>query len=150
MLPTLLRPPMQPTPTPSATELIVLCGLSGAGKTVAIRALEDAGYYCIDHLPTAVLLPTLAVLQNQGVSRIAIGLEMSDPEFVRNAQCHWDDLVQQGFSIRAVVLTCRADVLMRRYHETRRPHPLSKMGLSTESAIAMETRALRTWWTRRK
>ena len=144
MLPTLLRPPMQPTPTPSATELIVLCGLSGAGKTVAIRALEDAGYYCIDHLPTAVLLPTLAVLQNQGVSRIAIGLEMSDPEFVRNAQCHWDDLVQQGFSIRAVVLTCRADVLMRRYHETRRPHPLSKMGLSTESAIAMETRALRT------
>ena len=74
-------PPMQQSLNPR-TELIVLCGLSGAGKTVAARALEDVGYYCIDHLPAAVLLPTLFALKRQGVERIAVGLEMSDPEFL--------------------------------------------------------------------
>lgn len=143
MLLTPLPPQMLPTPTPSATELIILCGLSGAGKTVATRALEDVGYYCIDHLPASVLLPTLIALRSQGVERIAIGLELSDPEFLRNAQCHWDELIQKGFSIRVVLLTCRQDVLVRRYHETRRPHPMAKAGISTESAIALETRALR-------
>lgn len=143
MLPTPLPLRTPPTPTPSATELIVLCGLSGAGKTVAARALEDVGYYCIDHLPAAALLATLTALQSQGVARIAIGLEMSDPEFLRNAQTHWDALTQKGFSSRVIVLTCRADVLLRRYHETRRPHPLSRQGLSTESAIALEMRAMR-------
>lgn len=136
-------PPMPQTPTPSATELIILCGLSGAGKTVAARALEDVGYYCIDHLPATALLPTLLVLKEQGVARIAIGLEMSDPEFLRNAQTHWDELSKRDFSSRVIVLTCRQDVLLRRYHETRRPHPLSRQGMSTESAIALELRALR-------
>lgn len=136
-------PPTLPSPIQSTTDLIVLCGLSGAGKTVAARALEDVGYYCIDHLPAAALLSTLLALQSQGVTRIAIGLEMSDPEFLRNAQTHWDELTAQGFLSRVIVLTCRQDVLLRRYHETRRPHPLSRQGLSTESAIALESRALR-------
>lgn len=137
---------MLPTNTQQAStpiDLIILCGLSGAGKTVAARALEDVGYYCIDHLPAVALCPTLAALKSQSVERIAIGLELNDPEFLRNAQTYWDELTKQGFSVRVVLLTCRNDVLVRRYHETRRPHPLAKTGLSTESAIALETRALR-------
>lgn len=124
-------------------DLIVLCGLSGAGKTVAARALEDIGYYCIDRLPATLLASTLKVLKEQGVDKIAIGLEMTDPEFVRNAQSHWDDLEKYNFSVRVMLLSCKQEVLVRRYHETRRPHPLSKLGLSTESAIALEVRNMR-------
>lgn len=143
MLLTPLLPTTLPNQNPVFTELIILCGLSGAGKTVALRALEDMSYYCIDHLPASALLPTLAALKVQNVQRIAIGLELSDPEFLRNAQSHWDELTQKGFTVRVVLLTCRQEVLIRRYHETRRPHPMAKLGLSTDSAIALETRSLR-------
>ena len=143
MLPTPLPKTTPPSQSPPFTDLIILCGLSGAGKTVALRALEDMDYYCIDHLPASALSPTLDALKSQDVKRIAIGLELSDPEFLRNAQSHWDELTQKGFTVRVVLLTCRQEVLIRRYHETRRPHPMAKLGLSTEFAITLEMRALR-------
>ena len=55
--------------------LVLLCGLSGAGKSTAVRALEDIGYYCIDHLPVTVLMSTLRALAASGLEKIAIGVE---------------------------------------------------------------------------
>ena len=63
--------------------LVLLCGLSGAGKSTAVRALEDIGYYCIDHLPVTVLMSTLRALAASGLEKIAIGVELHDNEFMR-------------------------------------------------------------------
>ncbi len=124
-------------------DVVILCGLSGAGKSVATRALEDIGYYCIDHLRSEVLQPSLRALQTKGYQRVAIGLEIHDHALIKDAQTKWKELETLGFNVTVIILTARSDVLQRRYFETRRPHPLSHQGLSTEQAIEQEIRALR-------
>lgn len=123
--------------------LVLLCGLSGAGKSTAVRALEDIGYYCIDHLPVTVLMSTLRALAASGLEKIAIGVELHDNEFMRQATLRWDLLSESSYSPQLLVLTASADVLLRRYRESRRPHPGLHRGFSTEQAIAWEMRFLR-------
>lgn len=125
------------------TTVIIVSGLSGAGKTVALHALEDCGYYCVDHLPADVLLPTLTSLQKKGVTEIAIGLDPWDKSFLSNVNEHWKTAEAQGFEIKLLLLTARQEVLQRRYSETRRTHPLAINGRSVTDAIAVETRILR-------
>lgn len=124
-------------------ELVLLCGLSGAGKTTAIRALEDIGYYCIDHLPAKVLMNTLRALAASGFDKIAVGVELYDPEFTLQAAQRWAMLVESSYTPQLLVLTASADALLQRYRESRRPHPGARLGFSTEASIAWETRFLR-------
>lgn len=129
--------------TTGTTTVVIVSGLSGAGKTVALHALEDSGYYCIDHLPAEVLIPTLLSLKRKNVKEIAIGLDPWDKGFLSNVMQHWRSAEEQGFSIKLLLLTARQDVLQRRYAETRRSHPLALNNRSVADAIAVESRMLR-------
>lgn len=125
------------------TRLVVVSGLSGAGKSVALRTLEDLDFYCVDNLPVE-LLPDLVSSLGSLHPRLAVGID------VRN---RGDDLGHlpgilaglgtQGINYELIFLDTRDAVLLKRYSETRRRHPLSADGLPLNDAIALERKLLR-------
>jgi len=132
---------------PNAVHLVVLTGMSGGGKTVALRALEDLEFYCVDNLPSG-LLPQLvqSVMQNGGGRRrrIAVGVDVRNrgEDFV-HMPLVLSQLAAAGVQVHLVFLDCRDEVLIKRYSETRRRHPLALRGVSLADAIAEERRLLR-------
>lgn len=124
--------------------LIVVSGLSGSGKSVALRTLEDLNHYCVDNLP-ARLLPALVKGKDNPESWLG-GLAVSID--IRNADDlaklpHWlSEVGALGFDYRLLFFEADPEVLVRRYAETRRRHPLSADGLPLVDAIALETRLL--------
>jgi UPF0042 nucleotide-binding protein len=139
-------PLLNPLVDPREIHLIVLTGMSGGGKTVALRALEDLEFYCVDNLPSA-LLPQLVNAATEGGSkhrRIAVGVD------VRNRGADFalmptvlSELAAAGVQVHLIFLDCRDEVLIKRYSETRRRHPLATRGLSLADAIVEERRLLR-------
>lgn len=130
-----------------AINLIVLTGMSGGGKTVALRALEDLDFYCVDNLPTA-LLPQLVAAVSRNVEgkrrHVAVGVDVRNPgEDLKRMPAILSELAAAGVKAHLIFLDCRDDVLIKRYSETRRRHPLSWQGLSLADAIAEERRVLR-------
>ena len=139
-------PLLNPLVDPSEIHLIVLTGMSGGGKTVALRALEDLEFYCVDNLPSA-LLPQLVNAVIEGHSkhrRIAVGVD------VRNRGTDFahmptvlSELAGAGVQVHLIFLDCSDAVLIKRYSETRRRHPLATRGVSLADAIVEERRLLR-------
>ena len=128
---------------PKSMEIVVVAGMSGAGKTVAIKALEDCGYYPLDHLPADALPTVLASLADKGESKVAIGLDVWDPHFFKGGKhTDWSKSFVGFGDPKLILLEAADDVLVRRYSETRRKHPLTRDGLSLEEAIEKERRAL--------
>jgi UPF0042 nucleotide-binding protein len=127
-------------------EVLVVSGLSGSGKSVALRTLEDLDYYCADNLP-AELLPDFVRSIAEGAqdaSKLAVGID------VRNRAQDLSDLPaslaalgEVGFGYRLVFLDTRDEVLIKRFNETRRRHPLSRSGLPLAEAIAHERALLK-------
>jgi len=113
----------------SAVSFVVLTGLSGAGKSQAIRALEDLGYFCVDNLPTA-LIPTLAEFARQAgreLARVAIVVDVREPAFVSKFPAALRRLrASRGITPVLVFLEATSTALLRRFSETRRPHPLAR------------------------
>ncbi len=107
---------------------IVLTGLSGAGKSQAIRALEDLGYFCVDNLPTS-LVPMLASLASRAgadLEKVAIVVDVREGSFLREFPAAWRRLRRQrGLSPVLIFLEAADAALVRRFSETRRPHPLA-------------------------
>jgi RNase adapter protein RapZ len=124
------------------TQIVIVTGLSGSGKSVAIKCFEDLGFYCIDNLPT-ILLPKFAELCAQAgdIQRIALGIDIRDRDFPLSFPAQIEALRQAGFSCEILFLEARDDVLTRRYSETRRKHPLAGEVPVTE-AIRREREAL--------
>lgn len=128
--------------------LVVLTGMSGGGKTVALRALEDLEFYCVDNLP-ASLLPRLvnAVLEDRGrqrMTRIAVGVDARNREHdIEIMPSVLSELAAAGVQVHLIFLDCRDEVLIKRYSETRRRHPLAMRNVSLADAIAAERRLLR-------
>ncbi|WP_049621649.1 RNase adapter RapZ [Frateuria defendens] len=130
-----------------AIHLVVLTGMSGGGKTVALRALEDLGFYCVDNLPTG-LLPQLveSARRNRAPAqqRIAVGVDVRNPgEDLQQMPYVLSALAASGVQVHLVFLDCSDEALVKRYSETRRRHPLALRGVSLADAIATERRLLR-------
>lgn len=135
-----------PTP-PTPAELIIVSGLSGSGKTVALRTLEDLGYYCVDNLPAA-LMPAFVQAISQGAAglhpKLAVGVDVRNrAENLNRLPGILAELAQSEIAYRLVFLDTRDDVLIKRYSETRRRHPLSTEGLGLAEAIGTERRLLK-------
>jgi UPF0042 nucleotide-binding protein len=125
---TILRPP---APVPVADlQLVIVTGLSGAGKSNAMKVFEDLGFYCVDNLPPA-LLPKFAdlCLQSEGrVRRAALGLDIRGGEFFNDFFGALGQLEAMGVDAQIIFLDAADDILVRRYEETRRKHPLAHTG----------------------
>jgi len=109
-----------------ALRLVILSGLSGSGKTFAIKCLEDLGFFCVDNLPPA-LLPKFAelCLQRGGeVKNVALGIDIRERGFLADLFSNLDRLKAAGYQVELVFLEAKDEVLVRRFSESRRPHPL--------------------------
>lgn len=106
--------------------LVVISGLSGSGKSHALKAFEDAGYFCIDNLPPA-LLPTFVELcnqQNGEISNVALGIDVRERVFFSDLVGILERVKGLGHSVQLLFLEAKEEVLVRRFSESRRPHPL--------------------------
>jgi UPF0042 nucleotide-binding protein len=119
--------------------IVILTGLSGSGKTVALRSLEDCGYYCVDNLPVALIESFVTTITRQeDIKKIAIGIDIREKSFLDEISGVLKILRKQS-QTEVLFLDADEDVLVRRFKETRRPHPL---GGNVEEAIAMERERL--------
>jgi UPF0042 nucleotide-binding protein len=109
-----------------AMEIVLITGMSGSGKSVALNALEDAGYYCVDNLPPELLLPFVQLQQQQRTGRVAIAMDVRSATSLPQVPALLTTLRQQGLDIKSLFLDASTDTLVRRYSETRRRHPLSQ------------------------
>jgi UPF0042 nucleotide-binding protein len=106
--------------------LLVVTGVSGAGKSTAVNALEDLGYFCVDNLPPPVAASTIESLRQAGVRKIALGIDVRVREFLDDAARVLDMLASAGGTIPEIIFLDASDeALLRRFSSTRRPHPLS-------------------------
>ncbi|RZJ15041.1 MAG: RNase adapter RapZ [Haliea sp.] len=106
-------------------ELVLITGMSGSGKSVALRALEDAGYYCVDNLPPELLLPFVALERRDNAKRVAIAMDVRSATSLPLVPAQLRELRSQGVVIRPLFLDATTDTIVRRFSETRRRHPLS-------------------------
>lgn len=130
----------------SNVHLVILSGMSGGGKTVALRALEDLDFYCVDNLPAALIPQLVKALggRHGNQRRIAVGVDVRNREVDLDRIPHMlSTLAGDGIVAHLVFIDSRNDVLLKRYSETRRRHPLSGGGLSLADAIAKERRLMR-------
>jgi RNase adapter protein RapZ len=124
-------------------EVIIVTGLSGSGKSVAIRALEDNGYFCIDNLP-ALLIPKFIDLcegYDEGISRIALGVDLRAGQFLQALPQVLADMRHAGHHVQVLFFDASDEVLLRRFSETRRPHPLAGEE-PVQEGISRERKAL--------
>ena len=122
-------------------EIIIISGRSGAGKSVALRALEDAGYYCVDNIPLD-LLPQLTDILSQSQSSVAISLDIRNIPNSANTLEQTLNTLQKYHQLKIIFLEADRGTLIRRYSDSRRLHPLSLKDLSLEAAIDEEYRYL--------
>lgn len=126
-------------------KLVIVSGLSGAGKTVALRQYEDLGYYCIDNLPLGLLASlSLRAMKNKRYERLAVGVDAraSASEIARLPRI-LERQRARGVETQVIFLTAQNAIILRRYGETRRKHPLTDADLSLAEAIQQERKLLK-------
>lgn len=134
------------SPPPAANQdrkqILVISGMSGSGKSTAIRALEDAGFFCIDNLPIP-LLPKLTELAQSGhIPRLALVIDAREGVFLKETPRILDEIKRAGHQVEVLFLDSSDESLIRRFSETRRKHPLAPEGAVAEG-IKREREALR-------
>ncbi len=124
-------------------DLMVVTGLSGSGKSTAIDALEDVGYFCIDNMPLSLVSEFLRLRSGSGeeVQRVALGMDLRQQDFMERFQSVFEGLRQEGYRPELLFFDASEEVLLKRYSETRRQHPLSPGG-SLLDGIREERRKL--------
>lgn len=121
-------------------QLIIVTGLSGSGKSVVLKALEDAGYYCIDNLP-ATLLPQIYENLNNSQSRVAISTDTRSGALEALPE-NIEKLKAQGINVQVLFLESTKQALVKRFSETRRRHPLSNEDITLGESIELERKLL--------
>jgi len=107
-------------------EIVLITGMSGSGKSVALHALEDAGFYCVDNLPPELLVAFVELEQQHKAQRVAIAMDVRSATSLPLVPQQLETLRAQGIEVKPLFLDATADTLVRRYSETRRRHPLSQ------------------------
>ena len=122
--------PTQPLQAP--LEMVLITGMSGSGKSVALHALEDAGYYCVDNLPPELLVSFVALEQQHGAKKVAIAMDVRSATSLPLVPKQLAQLRAQGIAMQSLFLDASTETLLRRFSETRRLHPLSRMDASDQ------------------
>jgi UPF0042 nucleotide-binding protein len=125
----------------SGVDFIVVTGMSGAGKSAASRCLEDMGFFCIDNLPAALIpkVAELCVQSEKRIERVALVIDAREGRFLDALFDILVDLRREGHQVRMVFLDASDDALVRRFSESRRPHPLAPAGSALEGIRAERT-----------
>ena len=117
----------------SSMRLVIVTGLSGAGKSVAIRQLEDSGYYCVDNLPVPFIEEVALDLKQHGYQRVAMAIDARSRMNLEELRDHLEALQKAGVDVKSLFLTASVTTLIQRFSETRRRHPLT---IPTEAGAA--------------
>ena len=124
-------------------QLVLISGLSGSGKSIALNVLEDAGFYCVDNLPANLLPQLVAQLRTEGYASAAVAVDMRGGASIAALPKQLRDLREDAdIDLRFIFLDARDDVLIQRFSETRRRHPLASDDTTLAEAIAHERDAL--------
>ena len=130
----------------AANPLLLVTGMSGAGKSIALKMLEDSGYYCVDNLPAELLndcVRTLAQHSSESPQLLALAIDVRSRGDLARMPEWLSALGREGHDPKLVFVDAADDVLLRRYADTRRRHPLSHLGLALADAISLERQALK-------
>lgn len=123
--------------------VVIITGLSGSGKSTALRAMEDIGFFCVDNLPV-VLLPkfiSITIQSSPEIKQVAMVMDLRERRFIEKYQRIFQHLKEKGYKIEILFLEASEDSLLRRFSETRRNHPLSAQG-SIKDGIDLEIEKL--------
>ncbi len=134
------QPPSNQGSSPARPTAVVVSGLSGAGKSQALNALEDLGFFCVDNLPTALAPQAVALCESGGMTRVALGIDVRVRAFLGEVGDVLQLLEAGGQrDLHVIFLDASDEILLRRFSETRRPHPLSAEagGSGSEGALAV-------------
>ena len=123
-------------------QIVLISGLSGSGKSVALKVLEDAGYYAVDNLPASLLAKLAAELRRLGYERVAVAVDVRSGVNIEALPQKVEHLRKTVGDLRVIFLEARDDTLIARFSETRRRHPLASDEVSLEEAIQKERDAL--------
>jgi len=118
-------------------EVILITGISGSGKSVALHALEDAGYFCVDNLPPELLRDFIRLESGRYTHRVAVAVDVRTATSLPGLVPLIDQLRGEGVRIRPIFLDASTDALVRRFSETRRPHPLTAAAGGSDAARAL-------------
>ncbi len=124
---------------------VVVTGMSGGGKRTALKMLEDAGFYCVDNLPVPLLekFVELIAMPNSEINKVALGLDVRSDQLFEEARKALENLKKSGYLFEILFMDASNQVLLKRYKETRRKHPLS-IGGRVEDGINREKEILKT------
>lgn len=125
--------------------VVIVTGLSGAGKSTALKVIEDLGFFCVDGLPTSMVSRLINLFQEENPRNyrgLALGMDIRQGNFINE----WEQvglwLQERGFSIHLIFLEASAETLLKRYATTRRPHPLESQEIGLEQALSVERNLL--------
>ncbi|MDO8958979.1 MAG: RNase adapter RapZ [Rhodocyclaceae bacterium] len=125
-------------------QLVLISGLSGSGKSIALNVLEDAGYFCVDNLPAALLSGLAGHLLREEHARVAVAIDMRGGRGIAVLPPQLKQLAANQIDVRIIFLDARDEVLIQRFSETRRRHPMADGAITLAEAIRREREALET------
>jgi len=123
-------------------QLVLISGLSGSGKSIALNVLEDSGYYCVDNLPGQLLQQSAELLRRAGHKRIAMSIDARTGDSLEEVPRYVAALKKEGVDLRLLFLDAKNDTLIRRFSETRRRHPLATGTRTLEECLSREREVL--------
>lgn len=123
-------------------QLIVISGLSGSGKSIALNVLEDSGYYCVDNLPAKLLTGLTQFLAQEGYERVAVSIDVRSGATLSDLPGYLNELRTNGIEVHLGFLDAKTDTLVKRYSETRRRHPLADDMRTLPESIELERELL--------
>jgi len=123
-------------------QLVIITGLSGSGKSIALKVLEDSGYYCVDNLPVQLLRETVDFLRNAGSERVAISIDVRSGSSLSRLPDLLEQMKSSDLRTHIVFLDAQAETLVKRFSETRRRHPLADDDRTLVESIELERELL--------